>query len=218
MRDIFYTKLLIFLILYNIILLAVINLNVNLYQSISKKKTIVDVIVNLMDEEGLKNVTIKDICEKAGISIGSFYHYFNSKDSIVQEMYQLMDEYFLLNKDNICSHFSACDDIIDFVTHFGLYVEQWGYYANLLVIRTSVEEAAKGSSNQQRKIYNVLKDIIDTGIEDKFFKISIDDDDLASTIFVIIRGYLLEWTKQEADYPVKDNMVRQVKYLLNSIC
>jgi AcrR family transcriptional regulator len=171
-----------------------------------------------MDEEGLKNVTIKDICEKAGISIGSFYHYFSSKDSIVQEMYQLMDEYFLLNKDNICSHFSACDDIIDFVTHFGLYVEQWGYYANLLVIRTSVEEAAKGSSNQQRRIYNVLKDIIDTGIEDKFFKISIDDDDLASTIFVIIRGYLLEWTKQGADYPVKDNMVRQVKYLLNSIC
>jgi AcrR family transcriptional regulator len=196
----------------------VINLNVNLYQSISKKKAIVDVIVNLMDEEGLKNVTIKDICEKAGISIGSFYHYFSSKDSIVQDMYQLMDEYFLLNKDNICSHFSACDDIIDFVTHFGLYVEQWGYYANLLVIRTSVEEAAKGSSNQQRKIYNVLKDIIDTGIEDKFFKISIDDDDLASTIFVIIRGYLLEWTKQGADYPVKDNMVRQVKYLLNSIC
>ncbi len=189
----------------------------NLYQSISKKKAIVDVIVNLMDEEGLKNVTIKDICEKAGISIGSFYHYFSSKDSIVLEMFQLMDEYFLLNKDNICSHFTANEDILDFVTHFGLYVEQWGYYANLLVIRASVEEAAKGSLNQQRKIYNVLKDIIDTGIEDKFFKIGIDDDDLASTIFVIIRGYLLEWTKRGADYPVKDNMIRQVKYLLNSI-
>lgn len=189
----------------------------NLYQSISKKKTIIDVIVNLMDEEGLKNVTIKDICENADISIGSFYHYFSSKDSIVQEMYQLMDEYFLLNKDNICSHFSANEDIIDFVTHFGLYVEQWGYYANLLVIRTSLEEAAKGSLNQHRKIYNVLKDIINIGIEDKFFKISIDDDDLASAIFVILRGYMLEWTKRGVNYPVKDNMVRQVNYLLNSI-
>lgn len=192
-------------------------MNVNLYQSISKKKNIVDVIVNLMDEEGLKNVTIKDICEEADISIGSFYHYFSSKDSIVQEMYQLMDEYFLLNKDNICSHFTANEDILDFVAHFGLYVEQWGYYANLLVIRTSVEESAKGNSNEQRKIYNVLKEIINTGIEDKFFKISIDADDLASTIFVIIRGYLLEWTKRGADYPVKDNMVRQVMYILNSI-
>lgn len=170
-----------------------------------------------MDEEGLKNVTIKDICENADISIGSFYHYFGSKDSIVQEMYQLMDEYFLLNKDNICSHFSASEDIIDFVTHFGLYVEQWGYYANLLAIRTSLEEAAKGSLYQHRKIYNVLKDIIDIGIEDKFFKISIDDEDLTSTIFVIIRGYMLEWTKRGANYPVKDNMIRQVKYLLNSI-
>lgn len=192
-------------------------MNVTLYQSISKKKTIVDVIANLMDEEGLKNVTIKDICEEADISIGSFYHYFSSKDSIVQEMYQLMDDYFLLNKDNICSHFTANEDILDFVAHFGLYVEQWGYYANLLVIRTSVEEAAKGNSNEQRKIYNVLKEIIHTGIEDKFFKISIDADDLASTIFVIIRGYLLEWTKRGVDYPVKDKMVRQVTYFLNSI-
>lgn len=192
-------------------------MNVYLYQSISKKKNIVDVIANLMDEEGLKNVTIKDICEEADISIGSFYHYFSSKDSIVREMYQLMDEYFLMNKDNICSHFTANEDILDFVGHFGLYVEQWGYYANLLIIRTSVEEAAKGNTFEQRKIYNVLKEIIITGIEDKFFKISIDADDLASAIFVIIRGYLLEWTKRGADYPVKDNMVRQVMYLLNSI-
>lgn len=197
--------------------MAVIILNVSLYQSISKKKAIVDVIVNLMDEEGLKNVTIKDICEKAGISIGSFYHYFSSKDSIVQEMYQLMDEYFLLNKDNICSHFTSNEDIIDFVTHFGLYVEQWGYYANLLVMRTSVEAATKGLSKHHIKIYNILKDIINIGIEDKFFKPNIDDDDLASTILVIIRGYLLEWTKRGSDYPVKDNMVRQVKYMLNSI-
>lgn len=189
----------------------------NIYQTISKKKTIVDVIVNLMDEEGLKNVTIKDICENAGISIGSFYHYFSSKDSIVQEMYQLTDEYFLLNKDNICSHFTANDDIIDFVTHYGLYVEHWGYYANLLVMRMSVEAAAKGHLNQHRKIYDILKEIIDIGINDKFFKPSIDSEDLTSTIFVIMRGYLLEWTRRGADYPFKDNMVRHVKYFLNSI-
>jgi AcrR family transcriptional regulator len=197
--------------------MAVIILNVSLYQSISKKKSIVDVIANLMDEEGLKNVTIKDICEEANISVGSFYHYFTSKDSIVQEMYKLMDEYFLLNKDNICSHFTANEDIIDFVTHFGLYAEQWGYYANLLVMKTSIADDALHSNRQRRKIYNVLTEIIETGIREKFFKISIDADDLASTIFVLMRGYLLEWTKKGHDYPVREKMVRQVEWLLKSI-
>ena len=49
----------------------------NINENISKKKIIVDVIVKLMDEEGMKNVTIKDICDQANISVGAFYHYFS---------------------------------------------------------------------------------------------------------------------------------------------
>jgi len=186
----------------------------NLHETISKKKTIVDVIVKLMDEEGMKNVTIKDICENANISIGAFYHYFNSKDSVVDEMYKLMDEYFLYNKDSIAGHFTTKEDIIDFAAHFGLFIEQWGYYANLLIIRSSIENLNK---YQQRKIYNVLKDIIMIGIEEKNFRLPIEIDDFTSTIFVTIRAYLFEWVKKGNDYPVRDNMVRHIKWLMESI-
>lgn len=178
----------------------------NLNETISKKKIIVDVIVKLMDEEGMKNVTIKDICENANISIGAFYHYFSSKDSVVDEMYQLMDEYFLYNKNSIASHFTTSEDIIEFASHFGLFIEQWGYYANLLIIKTSIENSAKSNPTQQRKIYEVLKDIILIGIEEKNFSLPIEMDDFISTIFVTIRAYLFEWVKKGNDYPVRENM------------
>lgn len=189
----------------------------NLNETISKKKIIVDVIVKLMDEEGMKNVTIKDICENANISIGAFYHYFSSKDSVVYEMYQLMDEYFLYNKNSIASHFTTSEDIIDFASHFGLFIEQWGYYANLLIIKTSIENSAKSNPTQQRKIYEVLKDIILIGIEEKNFSLPIEMDDFISTIFVTIRAYLFEWVKKGNDYPVRENMVRHMKWLMESI-
>lgn len=189
----------------------------NLNETISKKKIIVDVIVKLMDEEGMKNVTIKDICENANISIGAFYHYFSSKDSVVDEMYQLMDEYFLYNKNSIASHFTTSEDIIDFASHFGLFIEQWGYYANLLIIKTSIENSAKSNPTQQRKIYEVLKDIILIGIEEKNFSLPIEMDDFISTIFVTIRAYLFEWVKKGNDYPVRENMVRHMKWLMESI-
>jgi AcrR family transcriptional regulator len=189
----------------------------NLNETISKKKIIVDVIVKLMDEEGMKNVTIKDICENANISIGAFYHYFSSKDSVVDEMYQLMDEYFLYNKNSIASHFTTSEDIIEFASHFGLFIEQWGYYANLLIIKTSIENSAKSNPTQQRKIYEVLKDIILIGIEEKNFSLPIEMDDFISTIFVTIRAYLFEWVKKGNDYPVRENMVRHMKWLMESI-
>ena len=189
----------------------------NLNETISNKKIIVDVIVKLMDEEGMKNVTIKDICENANISIGAFYHYFSSKDSVVDEMYQLMDEYFLYNKNSIASHFTTSEDIIEFASHFGLFIEQWGYYANLLIIKTSIENSAKSNPTQQRKIYEVLKDIILIGIEEKNFSLPIEMDDFISTIFVTIRAYLFEWVKKGNDYPVRENMVRHMKWLMESI-
>ena len=189
----------------------------NLNESISKKKTIVDVIVKLMDEEGMKNVTIKNICDHANISIGAFYHYFNSKDSVVDEMYQVMDEYFLYNKDPIVGHFTTNEDIIDFVSHFGLFIEQWGYYANLLIIRTSIENPVENKLAQPRRVYEVLKDIVLIGIEEKNFSLTMDIDDFISTVFITIRAYLLEWVKKGNDYPVKENMVRHIKWVLQSI-
>ena len=188
----------------------------NINENISKKKIIVDVIVKLMDEEGMKNVTIKDICDKANISVGAFYHYFSSKESVVDDMYQVMDEYFLYNMDSISGHFTTYEDVIDFTSHFGLFIEEWGYYANLLIIRTSIEDADK-NLRSNRKIYNVLRDIILIGVQDKNFVLPIELDDLVSTIFITIRAYLLEWIKKGTDYSVRENMVRHMKWLMKSI-
>lgn len=188
----------------------------NINDSILKKKAIVDVIVKLMDEEGLKNVTIKDICDEAHISVGAFYHYFTSKDSIPLEMYELMDKFFLSYKEEICNHSTSAEAVVDFVRHFGIFVEQWGYYANLLIIRYSVERLPE-NNKLQRKIYDILKEIVMTGVNEKQLSLRMDPEELVSTIFVLIRGYLLEWTKKGQDYPVKENMVKHTEWLLSAV-
>lgn len=189
----------------------------NLSETLLKKKAIVDVVANLMDEEGLKNVKIKDICDGANISVGAFYHYFRSKESIAKEMYELMDEYFMFNYEDIISHSDSIEDILDFVSRFGEFVEQWGYYANLLIMRYSIENRKNQEFNSSRKTNDVLNSIIKSGIENKHFLIIIDPNDLAKAILVLIRGYLLEWVKVGDDYPVKENMLKHTKWLLMSI-
>lgn len=181
-------------------------------KSVRRKQELVDIIVNLMDEEGLKNVTVKDICEAANISIGAFYHYFQSKDTIVDEMFFLMDEFFLVNQQNILQHPTVADQIIDFVKHFGIYVEEWGYYANLLIMRTHM---TKNDYNRGRRLYKILEEIIIAGINNGEFKVEVDPKELRTMVFVIIRGYLLEWVNREHNYPVRENMVRQVAYLID---
>ena len=183
-------------------------------RSSKKKEELISIIVGLMDEEGLKNVTIKDICKATNISIGAFYHYFQSKDSIVDEMFILMDEFFLVSQEAILQHPTTTEQIIDFVNHFGIYVERWGYYANLLIMRSHI---TKYSHNKKRRLYGILEEIVLKGINDKEFKVKVDAEELIVMIFVIMRGYLLEWVNREHDYPVRDNMVKQATYLLKSL-
>lgn len=188
----------------------------NLSESILKRKAIVDAAVELMDEDGLKNVTITDICDKAKISVGGFYHYFNSKDSMPFEMYRLLDEYLLLKKNKMLENFTTEEDIIDFVSYFGRYVEEWGYYANLIIMRASIENRYN-QLDEGRKINNILGDIIQYGIDNKSFSTALDQEELKSSIFVIMRGYLLEWIKNPIDYSVEDKIIAHTKCFLNGI-
>lgn len=49
---------------------------------IEKKQRIIDAAYDLFIENDYNNVNIRNITKKAGISIGSFYQYFNDKDDL----------------------------------------------------------------------------------------------------------------------------------------
>ena len=56
-------------------------------QAQESRRKIFDAALELIKEKGYDNVGIGDICERAGFSIGAFYHYFDSKEQIVLERY-----------------------------------------------------------------------------------------------------------------------------------
>lgn len=47
-----------------------------------------------LNTKGYDNVTIQEICEKAGVSVGTFYNYFESKNEIFTEIYKIADNFF----------------------------------------------------------------------------------------------------------------------------
>lgn len=58
--------------------------------SLTKKK-IFDTTLLLIKKKGYGKITIREICQNAEISIGTFYLYFSSKDEILLEIYEKVD-------------------------------------------------------------------------------------------------------------------------------
>ncbi|MFL6240211.1 MAG: TetR/AcrR family transcriptional regulator [Actinomycetes bacterium] len=47
----------------------------------------------VFEEDGFRDTRITDIAERAGLSHGSFYHYFDSKEQIFREVAEAMDDH-----------------------------------------------------------------------------------------------------------------------------
>ena len=60
--------------------------NVILQKKLEKRKKLLDSSYELFVEKGISNVSIAEICQKAGIAKGTFYMYFTSKEDIARAL------------------------------------------------------------------------------------------------------------------------------------
>lgn len=58
----------------------------------NSKEKIINETVSIIRKKGADAVTVRDVCESAGLSIGTFYHYFRDKDDLM--MHFLMETSF----------------------------------------------------------------------------------------------------------------------------
>lgn len=56
------------------------------------KALILNTALEMLHERGYENTTMRAIADKAGVSLGNAYHYFGSKDHLIQAFYQRTHE------------------------------------------------------------------------------------------------------------------------------
>src|SRR5438105_9038547 len=57
-------------------------------KGVQTRARLVDVAKQIFEENGFLEARISDIAERAGLSHGSFYHYFDSKEQVFREVAQ----------------------------------------------------------------------------------------------------------------------------------
>ena len=89
-------------------------------QAIHTKNKIYDTAIELMKEKDYQDIKIEEICSKAEISVGAFYHYFSSKNDFLTEMYSRADHYF---QQEVGTHLTSVHTLDKIVEYFDLYAK-----------------------------------------------------------------------------------------------
>ncbi len=163
-------------------------------QADATRKKIYDVAVKLMEDKGFQKTTIEEIATKAGVSVGTFYHYFKSKEAVFFDLFKKADEYFehtvapVLEKAADAG-MPASGQIVLFFRHYGGYNVSRGF-ANISQLYNTKNQlfTKKGRYMQQ-----LLKRIISKGQAAGQITKEMKADEILEFLFIANRGIVYDW-------------------------
>ena len=94
------------------------NLTKRKIQAIKTRNIIYTTAIELMEKSGYDGITIEEISQKAGVSVGAFYHYFKSKYDILTEIFQKIDDFFKTKVAGKLKHKSSIKNIEKFFQYY----------------------------------------------------------------------------------------------------
>ena len=171
-------------------------------QAINTKNKIYEVSIDLMEKEGFENIKISDICKKAGVSVGSFYNYFQSKNDILIEIFNRADDYFKKVVSKNIKGENSLDQIVDFFTHYGKYNEIVGIDA----MKKLYSFNNKMFISKGRYMQALLQEIITKGQEKKEIIKDMTPEEACEYLFISARGVAYDWCLHEGEYNIEEFM------------
>ncbi|SFC47488.1 TetR/AcrR family transcriptional regulator [Clostridium uliginosum] len=179
-------------------------------QAINTKGKIYNIATELMQKKGYDNITIQNICEKAGVSVGTFYHYFESKNDILIELYKKADDFFYDNVKSKLSSTDTIDKIIEYFDHYAEYNEKTG----IDMMKQLYNSNNKMFVTEGRHMQTILDEIINEGQEKNEIKKEMSPQDITRYIFVLMRGVVYDWCLHDGEYNLKEEMQNTLTRLI----
>lgn len=156
--------------------------------------------VELMSEKGFENITIAEICEEAGVSVGTYYNYFKSKNDILDEVFKLADDYFYNVVANHLKEGNSEDKIIRFYQYYVNYNVDRGFdfIKHLFNVNNKIF-IVKG-----RYMQTVLQNIIEEGQEKGEVCTEMTSEKIVEYLFIAVRGIIYDWCLHDGEYDLSE--------------
>ena len=186
-------------------------------KSMETKARIFNAAKRILKKSGYEQLSIKNICEEAGVSNGSFYHHFKTKDDLLS---YYIEEQPSINPDLLdlpSSKEEARETIVYVYLNYVRYCRELGveFMANYY---TPKNQSLNPLIRTERPypiitVHNYLQKCIDAGI------ITLSDslEHITTDIRMIVIGNVFEWCLKNGDADFEGNMRRCLENYLNGI-
>jgi len=164
---------------------------------VDKRRLILDAAIRVFARRGFHACRVSDVADEAGVAYGLVYHYFDSKEEILntlfQERWQLMlDAIVEIDRSNDASARDKLYLVASFI------IDSYRHEPDLMkVIIVEVTRAANSFGREHletiRKAYGLIADIVEQARQDGSFKADISAEFAAMCFYGAIEQLLSGW-------------------------
>lgn len=185
-------------------------------QAMNTKLRITEKAMELFTQRGFESVKVIDICESASISVGAFYHYFESKEKIIEKIYKDID--FIVAED-LCNieYSTQTEKILKLFEQANSLMEELGWQFIADSYKHLITSSNKYTLSSSRYPYVSIREAFEEGIKSGEFSLECDPDEATVISMRMGRGMVFDWCLHEGGYSLTTESQKSVLMYLNSI-
>ena len=180
------------------------------------KEKIFQAAKKILQKKGYEELSIKNICEEAGVSNGSFYHHFKTKDDLLS--YYIEDQPSI--GPDLLEPPKNLEDVKEGIVH--VYLNYVKYCRELGVEFMSgyydTKNQALNPLIRTERPYPIVtvQAYVEQAAEDGIIKIKEGIEEFTTDIRMIVIGNVFEWCLRDGNADFEGNMSRSLRRYLDS--
>lgn len=185
-------------------------------QASQTKDKIFTVATELFDEIGFDKVTIRDICKKAEVALGTFYLHFKSKHEILYEIYHKADDVFEYNKISEKKDLDAFEKIVELIkTQLSMaFIFHLKSDAIKQLYIYQIQSDNKYFLSEDRKFFKQLHKIVEDAQLNGEIRKDTSSNDISWRILRFSRGIISDWCLHNCEYDLVEFGIHETAFYL----
>lgn len=180
----------------------------------SNKEKILEQVRQLIADGAFSEITIRGICEQAGVSIGSFYHYFQAKEDVIVELFRSNAQRAAGKRaieSDKCRRMGKSAAYVRFQISF---LEETSLDRLQFLYAYNITHYQSDSLSQYRQI---VRELLIRAAEKGQMKPEYAAQEVLDHLFTLILGNSIRYCMENGDYPVGEQLMKQVNHLITLI-
>lgn len=168
------------------------------------KERIRNIALKLMRTHSIDEISVQEICSKANVGIGTFYHYYPAKDDIIREVYYEMDAHFLkLAEEAEQTMIEPQEYILRHSICYARFITE----TSVDFVRKVYSTQSKEFLNRTRPVYTTLQSYLVAQQKARNVADELDIDAFCDYINIWLRGISFDWCVHDGDYDLVQRVI-----------